>query len=247
MYMHKRGTNRTKMEGKTYAVVVAAGKGKRMAADVSKQFMMLRDKPIVAHTLSVFDEQPAIDAIVLVVAARDIEYAEKNIVERYKYKKPIAVVEGGMERQKSVYNGLMSIKANTSDIVVIHDGVRPLVTGAMVQDSIDAARAYGAAVVGVPVKDTVKRVNNAGFVMFTPRRDEFWVVQTPQAFKYGLIREAHERAMQDGFQGTDDAVLVERLGHPVKMVKGCYSNIKITTREDLVLVQEFMNDLGGIV
>ena len=228
------------MKGKVYAVVVAAGQGKRMAADISKQFMMLKNKPIVAHTLSVFDEHPVVEAIVLVAASRDIEYVQKNIVERYAYKKPIAVVEGGMERQRSVYNGLTAVAADASDIVVIHDGVRPLVTGTMIQHSIDAASIYGAAVVGVPVKETLKRVNDDGFVVSTPQREEFWVVQTPQAFKYGLIKEAHERAVQDGFRGTDDAVLVERLGCPVIMVIGCFSNIKITTRDDLILVREFM-------
>jgi len=240
MYKTWRGRIRDIMKGKNYAVIVAAGKGKRMAADVSKQYIMLNGKPVVAHTLSVFDEQPDIEEIVLVVGSQDIENVKRDIVEPYVYNKPVVVVAGGVERQNSVYNGLKAIEAHTSDVVVIHDGVRPLVTGQMIRDSIETARTYGAAVVGVPVKDTVKRVDNDGFVVSTLLREELWVVQTPQTFQYGLIREAHEKALRDGFQGTDDAALVERLGCSVKMIKGCYSNIKITTHEDLILAREFM-------
>jgi len=170
-----------------------------------------------------------------------VAYVKKDVVERYGYKKTVLVVEGGQERQHSVYNGLKAVEMfGDVDIVVIHDGVRPLVTGQMIRDSIYAAGMYGAAVVGVPVKDTVKKVDDQQFVVCTPERKELWLVQTPQAFRYQLIKEAYDRAIQDEFLGTDDAMLVERLGHPVKMVRGDYCNIKITTREDLILAQEFI-------
>ncbi len=217
-----------------------------MGTGVSKQYLMLGDKPVVVHTLQAFDEQPVIEAMVLVVAPSDVEHVEREIVRKYGFKKPVLVVEGGQERQQSVYNGLKAlVRFGDVDLVVIHDGVRPLVTGQMIQDSICAADRYGAAVVGVPVKDTIKKVDNEQFVMCTPERSELWLVQTPQTFKYHLIWEAHEKALQDGFCGTDDAILVERLGHPVKMVMGSYCNIKITTREDLILAREFI--AGGLV
>lgn len=234
------------MKGRNYAIIVAAGQGKRMGTGVSKQYLMLGDKPVVVHTLQAFDEQPVIEAMVLVVAPSDVEHVEREIVRKYGFKKPVLVVEGGQERQQSVYNGLKAlVRFGDVEIVVIHDGVRPLVTGQMIQDSICAADRYGAAVVGVPVKDTIKKVDNEQFVMCTPERSELWLVQTPQTFKYHLIWEAHEKALQDGFCGTDDAILVERLGHPVKMVMGSYCNIKITTREDLILAREFI--AGGLV
>ncbi|MFO7295383.1 MAG: 2-C-methyl-D-erythritol 4-phosphate cytidylyltransferase [Caldicoprobacter sp.] len=234
------------MKGRNYAIVVAAGQGKRMGTDVSKQYLLLDDKPVVVHALRAFDEQPAIEAIVLVVAPSDVKRVKDSIVSEYEFKKPVLVVEGGQERQQSVYNGLKALgELGDVDIVVIHDGVRPFVTEQMIQDSILAADRYGAAVVGVPVKDTIKKVDDEQFVICTPQRSQLWLVQTPQAFKYRLIWEAHEKAVQDGFCGTDDAVLVERLGHPVKMVMGSYCNIKITTREDLILAREFM--AGGLV
>lgn len=234
------------MKGRNYAIVVAAGQGKRMGTDVSKQYLLLDDKPVVVHALRAFDEQPAIEAIVLVVAPSDVKRVKDSIVSEYEFKKPVLVVEGGQERQQSVYNGLKALgEFGDVDIVVIHDGVRPFVTEQMIRDSILAADRYGAAVVGVPVKDTIKKVDDEQFVICTPKRSQLWLVQTPQAFKYRLIWEAHEKAVQDGFCGTDDAVLVERLGHPVKMVMGSYCNIKITTREDLILAREFM--AGGLV
>jgi 2-C-methyl-D-erythritol 4-phosphate cytidylyltransferase len=229
------------MKEKTCAIIVAAGQGRRMGTDISKQYLKLKDRPVVAHTLSIFDEQPFIEFIILVVAPHDVAYVKKDVVERYGYKKTVLVVEGGQERQHSVYNGLKAVEMfGDVDIVVIHDGVRPLVTGQMIRDSIYAAGMYGAAVVGVPVKDTVKKVDDQQFVVCTPERKELWLVQTPQAFRYQLIKEAYDRAIQDEFLGTDDAMLVERLGHPVKMVRGGYCNIKITTREDLILAQEFI-------
>lgn len=234
------------MKGRNYAIIVAAGQGKRMGTGVSKQYLMLGDKPVVVHALQAFDEQPVIEAMVLVVAPSDVEHVKNGIVRKYEFKKPVLVVEGGQERQQSVYNGLKAlVRFGDVEIVVIHDGVRPLVTGQMIQDSICAADRYGAAVVGVPVKDTIKKVDGQQFVVCTPERSELWLVQTPQAFKYHLIWEAHEKALQDGFCGTDDAMLVERLGHPVKMVMGSYCNIKITTREDLILAREFI--AGGLV
>lgn len=234
------------MKGKNYAIIVAAGQGKRMGTDISKQYLMLGDKPVIVHTLQVFDEQPIIEALVLVVAPSDVERVRKSIIKKYEFKKPIQVVEGGRERQQSVYNGLKALmRFEDVEIVVIHDGVRPLVTGRMIQDSICAADRYGAAVVGVPVKDTIKKVDNEQFVVCTPERSQLWLVQTPQTFKYHLIWEAHEKALRDGFCGTDDAALVERMGHPVKMVMGSYCNIKITTQEDLILVRQFM--AGGLV
>lgn len=227
------------MEGKNYAIIVAAGKGERMGANISKQFIMLVDKPIIVHTMLAFERHPLIEAVVLVVASCDINYVQKDIVGRYSFQKPIIIIEGGVERQHSVYNGLRVLPED-AEIVVIHDGVRPLVTGEMIETGIHAAGMYGAAVIGMPMKDTVKKVDAQHFVLHTPEREMLWMVQTPQAFRYKLIKEAHERALKDGFLGTDDGMLVERLGYSVKMVEGSYHNIKITTQEDLVLAGELI-------
>ncbi len=227
------------MEGKNYAIVVAAGKGQRMGADISKQFIMLVDKPIIVHTLLAFERQPLIEAVVLVVAPCDINYVQRHIMGRYSFAKPITIIGGGAERQHSVYNGLKALPEDAG-MVVIHDGVRPLITGEMIETSIHAASMYGAAVVGMPMKDTVKKVDTKHFVLHTPERETLWMVQTPQTFQYKLIKEAHEKANKDGFLGTDDGMLVERLGHSVKMVEGSYHNIKITTQEDLILASELI-------
>ena len=157
----------------------------------------------------------------------------------YHFKKPIMVIRGGSERQESVYRGIMSLGLDT-DIVVIHDGVRPFVTGDMIQRTIDTAIEDEAAVVGVPVKDTIKEVDDDGYVIDTLYRDIMWNVQTPQTFKYDVIRGAHAFAEKHGIYGTDDAMLVERLDIPVKMVMGSYKNIKITTKEDMVVAEAFL-------
>ena len=227
---------------KSIALIPAAGMGKRMGASINKQYLLLDGMPIVARTISLFEQSPLIDSIYLVVPAEEIPYCRKNIVEACDFKKIAAIVPGGRERQNSVLNGLIAMREHVSedDVVLIHDGVRPLITERVLQESIDTARLHDGALVAVPVKDTIKTVRN-GIVSNTPPRESLWQAQTPQTFRFAKIFHAHLSAEADGFSGTDDASLIERSGGKVHIVHGDYRNIKITTPEDLVLAEAFLS------
>jgi 2-C-methyl-D-erythritol 4-phosphate cytidylyltransferase len=225
---------------KIVALIPAAGMGKRMAAGINKQYLLLEDKPILARTISVFEEAPFVDDIYVITPADEIPYCREQVVERYGFAKVRAIVPGGAERQHSVLNGLRAIEdADDDDVVLIHDGVRPYITVAVLKHAAEVAAASDGALVAVPAKDTVKIVED-GVVRETPPREQLWLAQTPQAFRYGVIRAAHEIAEAEGFLGTDDAMLVERLGKQIRIVMGDYRNIKITTPEDLVLAEAFL-------
>jgi len=230
--------------GKIYAVVVAAGKGERMVSNVAKQYILLCGKPVILYSLEIFDSIDAIDGIILVVAASDVSYVCESLLAEHTLKKKVSVVIGGFNRQQSVLNGLNSIP-HDAELVVIHDGARPLITEQIVSNCIDEAVNHGAVAVGVPVKDTIKIVDSQNFISSTPMRDELWIVQTPQIFRYETIFAAHKKALEDGFIGTDDSILAERAGVRVKMIQGSYRNIKITTSEDLILAQELIKFSGG--
>ncbi|GAB6927450.1 2-C-methyl-D-erythritol 4-phosphate cytidylyltransferase [Paenibacillus sp. JCM 10914] len=211
------------------AVIVAAGKGTRMGTRESKQYLALNGKPIIVHTLDVFSQVPWLQEIVLVTGAADVARCQAW-VEEYELGKVTAVIPGGRERQQSVYKGLKQIQA---EWVMIHDGVRPFVTLEEIESCREAAVRDGASVLAVPVKDTIKQVNGQGLITGTPDRQSLWAVQTPQAFRLSELLSAHEAAERDRFIGTDDAMLMERAGHSVVVAEGKYSNIKITTPEDL--------------
>jgi len=220
------------------AIVPAAGKGFRIGGPVKKQFLLLDGKPILSWTLLPFQECSRVDRIICVVPARQIRFCWEEVVRPYGLAKVRRVVKGGICRQESVRKGLEAMDWEC-DIVIIHDGVRPFVSVEMLERSVDAASKHGAAVFAVPVVDTVNAVKE-GMVIHTLPREEIWQVQTPQAFTYDIIMEAYERAMNDGYTGTDDASLVERLGHPVMILKGSTRNIKITTQEDLELARAIL-------
>ena len=227
---------------RTIALIPAAGMGKRMGAGSNKQYLMLDGMPILARTVRTFEEADCIDAIYLVSPEQEIPFCRSDVVERYGFTKVRAIVPGGKERQHSVHNGLRAIEGiEPDDIVLIHDGVRPFVSVQMLEDAAAAARDSGASVVAVPVKDTVKVVRE-GLVTATPPRETLWLAQTPQGFRYGLIRAAHEQAAAAGFLGTDDASLMEWQGQPVRVVQGDYRNIKITTPEDMILAEAFLKE-----
>ncbi|ANS77290.1 2-C-methyl-D-erythritol 4-phosphate cytidylyltransferase [Paenibacillus yonginensis] len=211
------------------AVIVAAGRGTRMGTAESKQYLLLDGKPIIVHTLEVFQREPLVSEIVLVTGEQDVERC-RQWVSSYGLNKVTKVIPGGSERQDSVYKGLQELAA---EWVLVHDGVRPFVTGALIHACCEGAWESGASVLAVPVKDTVKVIDGEGFVSATPDRRSLWAIQTPQAFRRLELIEAHEAARRDGFSGTDDSMLVERRGTRVKIVEGDYSNIKITTPEDL--------------
>ena len=220
------------------AILLAAGKGTRMGTDVKKQFLLLEGKEIVAYTVDAFEGCTLISEIVLVCSKDGKEQIEK-MRQRYGWTKVSAVLEGGAERQDSVTCGLRAV-ATRSEVVLIHDGVRPFVDNAMIEKSIAVAMESGACVVGMPAKDTIKVCDGDGFVLHTPKRSGVWHAQTPQTFRKEVLMQAFEKANEDGFLGTDDASLVEYIGGRVRMIEGSYRNIKITTKEDLDLAATFL-------
>jgi len=224
---------------KADAIIVSAGKGQRFMEGRKKQFFLLADKPILTHTLDKFENCPLIDSILLVVGQEDMDYCLKEIIEKNRYRKISQIVPGGKRRQDSVKNGMDALSRD-ANIVVIHDGVRPFVTRGMIEDSIHSAQRFGAVVLAMPVKETIKIANADGTVLKTLDRESLWQIQTPQTFQAHVIKEAYQKATENGFVGTDDASLVERLGMKVHILPGSYTNIKITTPEDLILANLFL-------
>jgi 2-C-methyl-D-erythritol 4-phosphate cytidylyltransferase len=218
---------------KADAIIVSAGKGQRFMEGRKKHFFFLGEKPILAHTLDRFDTCPLIRSILLVVGQEDQAYCLEEIVEKFRYRKISQIIPGGKRRQDSVRNGLDGLSGD-AEIIVIHDGVRPFVTKEMIEESIRSAARFGAAIIAMPVKDTIKMARPDGTVLKTLERESLWQAQTPQTFQAPIIREAYLKA-EDGFIGTDDASLVERLGKKIHILPGSYTNIKITTLEDLML------------
>lgn len=224
------------------ALIPAAGMGKRMGASINKQYLLLDGVPILARTLEVFQHSPLVDGIFVVIPQDEIPFCREQVVEKYGLSKVRSIVPGGAERQQSVLNGLRAMEgAAEDDVVLIHDGVRPFVTEDIISRATAAARENDGALVAVPAKDTVKVVEN-GVITATPPRETLWLAQTPQAFRYGVIRAAHEIADAERFLGTDDSMLLERLGRPVRIVVGDYRNAKITTPEDMVLAEAFLKE-----
>lgn len=227
------------MKKETYgAVVLAAGKGKRMHSAVQKQFLMLGGKPVIFYSLEQFEQCPFINEIVLVTGEEEIDYCRKEIVEKFDFQKVKKIVAGGAERFLSVYNGL---KACTCDFVYIHDGARPFVDQAILERTREDVKRYGACVAGMPVKDTIKISDGDGYADVTPPRSRVWMVQTPQVFVYSCIKDAYDKLIADGrMDVTDDAMVLECMtGQKTKLTLGSYENIKITTPEDLEIAEVF--------
>lgn len=222
--------------GKVTAIIPAAGQGKRMGSRINKQYLCLSGLPILLHTLRVFEEVAAIDEIMVVAAPGEEDFCRDNIITKYGLKKVSKVITGGQERQQSVYNALQAVSSDV-ELVLIHDGARPLVDEGIIHRVLDGVRRFGAVTCGVPVKDTIKMVDEKGFVTSTLERSCLWSIQTPQGFRLGLLQEAHNQALEVGFVGTDDAMLVEKIGEAVIVVPGSYDNIKVTTPEDLVAAE----------
>ncbi|OPY87106.1 MAG: 2-C-methyl-D-erythritol 4-phosphate cytidylyltransferase [Syntrophus sp. PtaU1.Bin208] len=232
------------MKTNVIAIIPAGGSGRRMQSPNPKQYLFMNGKPVLVHTLLRLQRSSLIDEILLVVPEVDLLFVRESIVKPYRLTKIQDIVAGGKERQDSVRNGLAEV-GDECDVVVVHDGVRPFVTEEMLSRVIDAALQFGAAVAGVPVTDTVKEASGDGYISRTLNRETLWLAQTPQAFQRRILQEAYRRAAEDGFHGTDDASLVEHLGNPVKMIRGNYRNIKITTPDDLVLAEAFLKEDEG--
>jgi 2-C-methyl-D-erythritol 4-phosphate cytidylyltransferase len=226
-----------------YVLIPAAGMGRRMGASVNKQYLPLGDRPVLSHTIALFDRHPSVDHIFVICPEAEMALCRREVLDPFSFAKVRDLVPGGAERQDSVRNGLQACQAGEQDIVLIHDGARPLLSPTLIDPIIAAVQYHGAAIVGVPVKDTIKLVRD-GMIDETPARSLLWQAQTPQGFRFGLIRNAHAKALQKNYCGTDDASLIEWLGNPVAMIEGNYRNIKITTPEDLVLARAFLDTPG---
>lgn len=228
---------------KITAIVLAAGSGSRMKNKTKKQFMEIKGKPVIWYSLFEF-EKSRVDEIILVTGKEDIDYCKKEIVEKYNLKKIKNVVAGGSERYESVYNGLKEV---TGNIVLIHDGARPLINNEIIERSIEGTIKSDACVVGVPVKDTIKRADKEGYIIDTPNRSELWITQTPQSFKTDLVKMAYKKMKEELEKGnttlniTDDAMVVEEFTtNQVRFVQGDYKNIKVTTPEDIGIAELFI-------
>lgn len=254
------------------AIVLAAGKGRRMGGETAKQYMEIGGKPLVAYALEAFEASPVIDEIILMTDADHIEYCRAKIVETYGLKKVSTIGAGGSERYKSVWKALCTLMeygdetcdciskpgqvfagssmagARQDGYVFIHDGARPFINGEIIERAYEAVCRYGACVAGMPVKDTIKLVNREGMIESSPDRCLVWQAQTPQVFSVPLIVEAFTRQMKEDCSGiTDDAMVLEaQMGVKAHMVKGSYANIKITTQEDLYMAEALRNSMAEL-
>lgn len=222
------------------AVVLAAGLGVRMGTSVPKQFLTLGKMPLLVHSLRLFEHIELINEVILVVAESDSDHCRKEIVSKFSLNKVSQVVVGGSRRQDSVWNGLQAVKSSTK-IALLHDAVRPFVTETMVCGVINGARNQGAAIIAIPMRDTVKRVGNDKIIESTLHREELWLAQTPQAFQLNILKKAHLTYEEDGLDATDDAMMVEKLGQKVSVIFGSFDNIKITCPEDLIIGEAILN------
>jgi len=225
--------------GRICAIIVAAGRGKRMGTAINKQYLNIKGKSILYYTLNVFSKCKLIDDIIIVTSEQEIDFCRVNVIEKYGIEKVSKIVAGGAERQHSVYNGL--IAAEGADIVLIHDGARPFVDNTIIENGIKYAVSFGACTCGVNPKDTIKIKDEEGFSVETPDRNKLFAVQTPQCFNYDLILDCHKKLQEDGGAVTDDTMVVERYGHKVYLYEGSYNNIKITTPEDLVVGEKILS------
>ena len=221
------------------AIILAGGKGKRMRSAISKQFIDIKGKPIIYYTLKKFSENKKIDNIIVVLPEDEVKYFKENILKKYELRINKIVIRG-KERQDSVYNALKSLKNSSTDIVLIHDGARPFISERIINEGIKFAEIYGAAAPGVMPKDTIKVKNEKNFSVDTPNRANLVSIQTPQVFKFDEILECHEKIRYNGEKVTDDTMVVEKYGYSVYLYDGEYTNIKVTTPEDLILAERLI-------
>lgn len=243
------------MKKRCTAVVLAAGSGSRMKSSVAKQYMLLMGKPLVWYALHAIEESDIIDDCILVTGAEDISYVQENIVERYGFHKIDTIVAGGKERYDSVFQALKVVQnegmkvQNKDGYIFIHDGARPFLTEKILMRGYEAVEKFRACVTGMPVKDTIKIADEQEYAVQTPNREYVWQIQTPQVFERNVIIEAYTKLVQEKdrleaekIQITDDAMVVETFTDlSVKLVKGSYNNIKITTPEDLLVAETFLS------
>ncbi|MBF0102849.1 MAG: 2-C-methyl-D-erythritol 4-phosphate cytidylyltransferase [Desulfobacterales bacterium] len=224
------------------AILVAGGSGHRMGKELPKQFLQLDDLPIISHTLKILDATELLSIIYIVLPEAYIDFCKYHILQPLQLNKHIVLVKGGIERQDSVYNGLLAIdqpKSNT--IVVVHDAVRPFIQASQVDSCIQKAIALGSCILAIPIMDTIKQVNSTGYIEKTISRDHLFQAQTPQAFQYAILFKAHVFAREHNIIATDDAFLVESMGLNVAVIEGSRMNIKITTPDDLIIAKSMVH------
>lgn len=219
------------------AIILAGGKGKRMGANISKQYIELKGKPILYYTIKRFFDSKDIDKIILVLPKDEIDYCKEEVLDKYSLHVDL-IVEGGKERQDSVMNALNELIDD--EIVLIHDGARPFVSQRIIDEGIKYARLYGASAPGVMPKDTIKIKSDNNFASSTPDRNTLVAIQTPQVFKLSIIKECHKRVKEEDIKVTDDTMVVEAYGNKVYLYEGDYTNIKVTTPEDLILAEKLI-------
>lgn len=223
-------------------IVAAAGRGSRMKRAENKVFLTLEGDAILSYSIRRFAHRDDVGELIVVSAAHEVEQM-RRLVDSCGVTIPVKIVVGGSERQYSIENALQEVN-EASEIILVHDGARPLVTDVVIENVIRSTREHGAAIAAVAVKDTIKQVDANGIVVDTPPRKTLYAVQTPQGFEAGLLKQAYGQAREDGFLGTDDASLVERLGRTVAIAEGDYQNIKITTPEDLMIGEALLKGRG---
>ncbi|MEW6408607.1 MAG: 2-C-methyl-D-erythritol 4-phosphate cytidylyltransferase [Nitrospirota bacterium] len=228
---------------KVIALIPSAGLGRRIGYKTKKPFIKLDGRPILAHTIERLHAVKEIEEIIPILQETEMEYCLKEIVEKYGFTKIKRIAPGGKERQDSVYNGLKLLESHC-EFVLIHDGVRPFITPELIIECLKYADREEGVVLGVPVRDTIKEADSKGIIKGTIRREGLWFIQTPQVFRFHILMDAYERAFRDGYYGTDDASLVERLGHRVKVIMGSPANIKITVKEDLLIGEAILRSQG---
>jgi 2-C-methyl-D-erythritol 4-phosphate cytidylyltransferase len=222
------------------AIIVAAGKGLRMGADRPKQYLELDGRPVLTHSLMAFDASDEVEKLYLVVAADDTHFCQKKIIDPAGLRTPIVLVAGGQRRQDSVFNGIEAI-SDSEGIILIHDGVRPLVSVETIETCINGAKKSGSCIPAIVPVDTPKQVDGNGVITHTIARNTLRMAQTPQAFQLPIIRKAYREANLKGWQATDDASLVERMGEKVHIIPGNQQNLKITTPQDLELARIYLS------
>lgn len=228
-------SSKSKIDKKVVLILAAAGIGKRMGLNYPKQFFEYKGKPLFLYPLEVAQNSKIIDEIIVVTNGENVDIV-KNLCQKYNISKVKSVIKGGDERQNSVYNGICAI--DSCDIVLVQDGVRPFLKEKYIEECCRVVvEENSGAVVGVPVKDTIKMIDDTNSITNTPTRKNLIAVHTPQVFSYDILKRAYEKAMNDNFLGTDDSSLVERMGEKVKIVIGDYDNVKITTPEDLSMLK----------
>jgi len=220
------------------AIIAAGGHGVRMAASINKQFLEINNKPIIAYTIEKFNLSSLVDKIIIVVPGDWIEFVSQSIVNKYNFLKVDKILKGGNTRQESIFAGLKKLE-KTDSVVVIHDAVRPLIDPLLLDRVVEKGKETGAAIVAVRAYDTIKRVNKS-LIENTLNRELIWFAQTPQVFHSEIILKAYQQAADDNIMATDDSSLVERIGYPVQVIEGSYSNIKITNPSDLDLAKFYL-------